>query len=76
MGRILNRLGKDIRDLDENIGISFSYCLLYVMQFFSGLAVVIYCSSLYVLIPTAAICIIFYFVRRFYVAALHQVIRL
>ena len=76
MGRILNRIGKDLKDLDEVIGTSLSYCLLYAIQFVSGLIVVIYCSSIYVLIPTIVVFVLFYLIRKYYVSALHKVIRL
>jgi ATP-binding cassette, subfamily C (CFTR/MRP), member 1 len=76
VGRILNRLGKDIRQLDEVIGLSLSTCLLCFFQFLSGAILMIYASSAYVLIPVAVICFIFYLLRRYYVACFHQVIRM
>jgi ATP-binding cassette, subfamily C (CFTR/MRP), member 1 len=76
MGRILNRLGKDIRQLDETIGLSLSTCLLYFFQFLSGIILMVYSSSAYVLIPVAVICFIFYLLRRYFVTCFHQVIRM
>jgi ATP-binding cassette, subfamily C (CFTR/MRP), member 1 len=76
VGRILNRLGKDIRQLDEVIGMSLSTCLLYFFQFLSGIIIMIYASSPYVLIPIAVICFIFYHLRRYFVGCFYQLIRM
>jgi ABC-type multidrug transport system fused ATPase/permease subunit len=76
MGRILNRLGKDIQQLDEVIGLSLSTCLLSFVKFVSGVIIMIYASSAYVIIPVAVICFIFYLLRRYFVGCFHQVIRM
>lgn len=75
-GRILNRLGKDIRQLDEIVGLGFSSCLLYFVQFLSGVILMVYSSSAFLLIPTFVVCVIFYGIRRLFVNCYHQVIRL
>jgi ATP-binding cassette, subfamily C (CFTR/MRP), member 1 len=76
VGRILNRLGKDIRQLDEIIGLSLSTCLLYFVQFLSGITLMVYASSAYVIIPFVVICFIFCLLRRYFVGCFHQVIRM
>jgi ABC-type multidrug transport system fused ATPase/permease subunit len=76
IGRILNRLGRDIKGLDEDVGGSLSYCLLYFVQILSAVALIIYSSTYLVLIPLVCIFAICFFIRKYYVSALHQIARL
>jgi ATP-binding cassette subfamily C (CFTR/MRP) protein 1 len=75
-GRILNRLSRDIKQLDEVVALSLSNTLLRFVQFLTGLVLMVYSSTPFVLIPAAGICILFYAVRRYFVGCFHQVIRL
>jgi ABC-type multidrug transport system fused ATPase/permease subunit len=77
IGRILNRLGRDLKDLDEIVGISLSYSLLYFVQILSAIiAFIIYSSTYLAIIPLAIIFVICFFIRKYYVSALHQITRL
>lgn len=76
IGRIINRLSKDIKDLDEVIGASLGYCLLYFVQILSGLILVVYSSTYFALIPVFIMTVASYFLRKHYVLALHQTSRL
>lgn len=76
MGRIINRLSKDIKDLDEVIGVSLGYCLLYFVQIISGLILIVYSTTFYALIPVLIAVVASYLLRRYYVLSLHQASRL
>jgi ABC-type multidrug transport system fused ATPase/permease subunit len=76
IGRILNRLGRDIKELDEIVGISLNYCFLYFVQILSSISLIIYSSTYFAFIPLVIVFVIFFFLRRYYVRALHQITRL
>lgn len=76
IGRIINRLSKDIKDLDEVIGVSLGYCLLYFVQIISGIVLVVYSTTFYALIPVFIMAVASYLLRNYYVLALHQTSRL
>jgi ATP-binding cassette subfamily C (CFTR/MRP) protein 1 len=76
IGRILNRLGRDLKELDEIVGASLSYSLLYFVQILSAVALIIYSSTILAFIPLVVILVICFFIRKYYVSALHQITRL
>jgi ABC-type multidrug transport system fused ATPase/permease subunit len=76
IGRILNRLGRDIKGLDEDVGGSLSYFFLYFVQILSSISLIIYSSTYFAFIPLVIVFIICFFIRKYYVSALHQITRL
>jgi ABC-type multidrug transport system fused ATPase/permease subunit len=76
IGRILNRLGRDVKELDEVVGTSLSYCLLYFVQMLSSISLIIYSSTYFAFIPLVIVFVICFFIKKYYVNALHQVTRL
>jgi ABC-type multidrug transport system fused ATPase/permease subunit len=76
IGRIINRLSKDLKELDEIVGKSLSMCLIYFVQLLSAMTLMIYCSTYFASIPLVTIFVLTYFIRKYYKSALHQVIRL
>lgn len=51
VGRIISRLTKDLRELDESIGYAIGTLLANLFQLFGTLVICLYASSLFVLIP-------------------------
>lgn len=66
VGRILNRLGKDLKELDEAIAPKFSSFLICLFRIFSAVFICIYTSTPYALIPIAIVAVVFIRVRIFY----------
>jgi ABC-type multidrug transport system fused ATPase/permease subunit len=76
IGRILNRLGRDVKEIDEVVGTSLRSSLLYFVQILSALALIIYSSTYLAFISFVCIFAICFFIRKYYVSALHQITRL
>ena len=53
IGRIINRLAKDLRELDEAMGPAIGGFLVCFFQMLGTITVCIYSSTPYLLIPTA-----------------------
>lgn len=51
-GRVLNRLTKDLRELDEAIGPAIGGLLVCFFQLIGTIVICVYSSTLYLLIPT------------------------
>lgn len=51
IGRIINRLSKDMRELDESIGFSFGGFLVSLFRLFGTLFICIYAASIWMVIP-------------------------
>ena len=51
MGRILNRLSKDLNAVDSNIPVAFSSFLVFLFFLICNIVVIVYCTSIWVLIP-------------------------
>ncbi|KAL7678118.1 hypothetical protein ACOME3_004347 [Neoechinorhynchus agilis] len=75
LGRIINRMSKDIDSIDTNLPASIRSCISMLIAIFTTI-VVISISSPYFLIAVIPICIIFYFVQRFYIATSQQLRRI
>lgn len=76
VGRILNRLGKDLKALDESIAPTFSSFLVSFFRILSAIFIAIYTSTPFAVIPMVFVAIIFIKVRFFYLAAQNKLIRL
>jgi ABC-type multidrug transport system fused ATPase/permease subunit len=76
VGRILNRLGKDLKELDESIAPNFSSFLISFFRILSAVFICIYTSTPYALIPIAFVAVIFIKVRIFYLNGQNKLIRL
>jgi ATP-binding cassette, subfamily C (CFTR/MRP), member 1 len=66
VGRILNRLGKDLKELDESIAPNFSSFLISLFRILSAVFICIYTSTPYALIPIVLVAVVFIRVRIFY----------
>jgi ABC-type multidrug transport system fused ATPase/permease subunit len=74
-GRILNRFSKDLGAIDELLPNAMIDCA-QIMLNLVGAAVVVTSVNYYLLIPTFIMCIMFYFLRAYYIRTSRTVKRL
>lgn len=75
-GRILNRVSKDLREVDENIAFYFGNFLICLFQLIGNIIICIYAATPYVLIPAGllfAVCFIF---KNYYMRCQREVVRI
>ena len=75
VGRIINRLTKDLRELDEVIGFKVGNVLLSFFRLFGDLAVCVYSSTPFMLIPILLVMFLCQRVRIFYMKSQIEVAR-
>lgn len=74
-GRILNRFSKDLGQVDETL----PWVLMDVIQIglqIIGIVVMVGLVNPYLMIPTVAIGVIFYYIRRFYLLSSRNIKRM
>lgn len=69
VGRIVNRLTKDLREIDEDITGAMSWVLIGFFELISVLIICVYASSALALIPMAVVGYLSNQVRRYYMRA-------
>ncbi|EFA04298.2 putative multidrug resistance-associated protein lethal(2)03659-like Protein [Tribolium castaneum] len=74
-GRILNRFSKDLGAIDELLPNAMIDCSQIMLNLL-GAAVVVTMVNYYLIIPTLVICVVFFFIRRFYIKTSRSVKRL
>lgn len=75
-GRILNRLTKDLRELDEAIGFAIGNVLVCFYSLLSTLTICIYASTPLIVIPIMIIGVLSNKIRLFYLKTQREVSRL
>ena len=66
IGRILNRVSKDLRELDEAIGFAVGYVFINVFILLGQLVICAYASTPYIIIPISIYLIISYNCKNYY----------
>lgn len=74
-GRILNRFSKDMGSIDELLTAAMIDCLQIGLTLL-GIIIVVAVVSTWLLIPTVAVAIIFWFLRIFYIRTSRNIKRL
>lgn len=74
-GRILNRLTKDLRELDEDLVDEMSWFMVACLELFSTLVICIYTSSILSVIPMIIVGIVSSLLRRRYMKAQRELVR-
>lgn len=74
-GRVLNRFSKDMGSVDEMLPTALIDCLQIGLSLL-GIIVVVAIANVWLLIPTVIVGIVFYYLRRFYLATSRSVKRL
>lgn len=75
IGRIMNRLTKDLRELDETIGYALGQFLTNLFSLLGTLSICLYASTPYVLIPIVLIAFFCTKLRNYYMTTNREVIR-
>ena len=66
VGRIMNRLTKDLRELDETIGYAMGNFLTNLFSLLGTLSICIYGSTPYMIIPTVIVIFLCNQLRKYY----------
>lgn len=69
LGRIVSRLSKDLKEMDEVISNTFCSAITTACKILSSLIICIYTSTPYTLIPVAVVTVIFIKLRNFYISS-------
>ena len=69
VGRILNRLTRDMREIDEDIADAMSWIIIAFFELLSTLTICIYASSIFAVIPMIIIGFISNEFRKYYMKA-------
>lgn len=54
LGRILNRLSKDLNSVDANLPVVFSNFLVFLFFLLGNIVVILYCTSIWIALPILA----------------------
>jgi ABC-type multidrug transport system fused ATPase/permease subunit len=75
VGRIINRLTKDLRELDEEIGFKIGSTLATFFSLLGNLIICVYGSTPFILIPMVVVAYISFRIRRYYMRSQIEVAR-
>jgi ABC-type multidrug transport system fused ATPase/permease subunit len=76
IGRILNRVSKDLRELDETIGFSVGSLLVNLFLLIGNLSICVYASTPFILIPVALFLLICNKLKTYYMNSQRECVRL
>lgn len=76
IGRILNRVSKDLRELDEAIGFAFGGCFVNVFQLLGNLVICVYASTPIILAPMAVFIACCFYLKAYYMRTQRECVRL
>lgn len=65
----MNRVSKDLRELDESIGTAFGGCLINIFVLLSNLLICVYASTPFILIPIAFFLLMSNYLKNYYLKA-------
>lgn len=66
VGRILNRVSKDLKELDSNIAFTVGSVYVALFSLIGNLVICVYASTPYILIPIAIFLFICFFFKNYY----------
>lgn len=76
LGRILNRLSKDVNSVDSTIPVLFGNYLVFFFFMLCNILVILYCTSIWILIPISLYIISIYMLKGFYMKPNRELVRL
>lgn len=76
IGRILNRLSKDLREIDEALGYAVGNLLVNLFRLLSGFAMCLYASTPLILIPTVFVLFACAKINNYYLKTQRECVRL
>ena len=74
-GRIINRLTKDLRELDQSIMHAFLWFLVCVCQMTGSLVICVYTTTPFIIIPIFIIGYLANMLRKYYLKTQREVVR-
>jgi ATP-binding cassette subfamily C (CFTR/MRP) protein 1 len=75
-GRILNRVSKDLRELDEVIGFTVGGFMMSSFMLVGILTICVYASTVYVIIPIILFLVMNYYLKAYYMKSQRECVRL
>ena len=75
-GRILNRVSKDLRELDENIGYKVGGVLVSTFSLIAAISICVYASTPYILIPAAIFIVACWMYKNYFMKTQREIVRL
>jgi len=76
MGRIMNRLSKDLNAVDSNIPVAFSSFLVFLFFLICNIVVIVYCTSIWILFPIIAFLLGITLLKNYYMKPSKELVRL
>jgi ABC-type multidrug transport system fused ATPase/permease subunit len=76
LGRILNRLSKDLNSVDSTIPAYFSNLMVFLFFMITNIFVILYCSTIWVFFPILAYLLGCYFLKNYYMKPNRELVRL
>lgn len=76
IGRVINRLSKDLREVDESIAYIIGWCLSSTFSLLSNLVICFYASTPYILIPMFLITYACYLIQKYFLKIQRECVRL
>ena len=72
----MNRLSKDLREVDEAVGDSIGWAITAFFSLLSNLAICLYASTPFVLIPMLVVWYVCYRIQKYYLKTQRETVRL
>lgn len=66
LGRILNRLSKDLNAIDANLYVIFSNYMVFLFFLLGNIVVILYCTSAWIIIPIAVFLLGIFLLKNYY----------
>jgi ATP-binding cassette subfamily C (CFTR/MRP) protein 1 len=66
LGRILNRLSKDLNSVDANLPVVFANFLVFLFFLICNIVVILYCTSIWIFFPIAAFLVGIMLLKNYY----------
>jgi len=76
MGRILNRLSKDLNSVDSNLPNLFSNFLVFLFFLLGNVVVIVYCTSFWIMFPILAFLIGITLLKNYFMKPNKDLVRL
>lgn len=76
LGRIINRFSKDLSSIDLNFSVFFANVMVFMGFLIGNSAVIVYCTSIWVLIPIVIYLIGVYILQGYYMKPNKELVRL
>jgi ATP-binding cassette subfamily C (CFTR/MRP) protein 1 len=76
LGRIFNRLSKDLNSVDANLSVVFANALVFLFFLLCNIVVIVYCTNIFIIFPIAIFLVGIYFLKNYYMKPSKELVRL